>query len=333
MTDTTFKALWVTETPQKTFERTLIDRPLQDLPAGEVLIKVAYSSLNYKDALSATGNKGVTKKYPHTPGVDAAGIVAESHHPQFQAGEAVIVTGYDLGMNTAGAFAEYIRVPATWVVKLPNHLTLKDSMIYGTAGFTAAQSILQLQHAGLRPDQGEVLVTGATGGVGSLGVALLANLGYHVVAATGKPQSHDFLRTLGAKEIIDRDTLRDDPHRPLLKSRWAGVLDTVGGDILAAAIKSTQYRGRVSCCGLVASPQLSLTVFPFILRGVHLLGIDSAQCPEEIRLKIWELLAGDWNIASLLPKLVIDSDLVKLNTVYIDQILQGQVQGRVVITL
>jgi putative YhdH/YhfP family quinone oxidoreductase len=333
MTNTTFKALWVTETPQKTFARTLIDRPLQDLPAGEVLIKVAYSALNYKDALSATGNKGVTKKYPHTPGVDAAGHVVESHHPQFQAGEAVIVTGYDLGMNTAGAFAEYIRVPANWVVKLPNHLALKDSMIYGTAGFTAAQSILQLQHSGLRPDQGEVLVTGATGGVGSLGVALLANLGYHVVAATGKPQSHDFLRTLGAKEIIGRDTLRDDPNRPLLKSRWAGVLDTVGGDILAAAIKSTQYRGRVSCCGLVASPQLSLTVFPFILRGVHLLGIDSAQCPEETRLKIWELLAGDWNIAALLPKLVIDSDLVKLNTVYIDQILQGQIQGRVVITL
>jgi acrylyl-CoA reductase (NADPH) len=332
MTNTAFKALWVTETPLHTFERNLIDRHLQDLPNGEVLVKVSYSSLNYKDALSATGNKGVTKTYPHTPGIDAAGVVAESQQADFQEGEEVIVTGYDLGMNTDGAWAEYIRVPAAWVVKLPKNLTLKDSMIYGTAGFTAAQSVLQLQHAGLHPDQGEVLVTGATGGVGSIGVALLAKLGYQVVAATGKPPSKEFLQQLGAKEVIDRQVLQDDPKRPLLKSRWAGVLDTVGGEILTHAIKSTQYRGLVACCGLVASPNLSLTVFPFILRGVQLLGIDSAQCPGESRTQIWERLAGEWKLDNL-SQLVIDTDLETLNAVYIDKILQGQVQGRVVVTM
>ncbi len=332
MTNNTFKALWVTETPAKTFPREIIERQINDLPAGDVLIKVCYSSLNYKDALSATGNKGVTKKYPHTPGIDAAGVVVTSTHPKFQPGEEVIVTGYDLGMNTAGAFAEYIRVPATWVVKLPNNLTLKETMIYGTAGFTAAQCVLQLQQMGLRPEQGEVLVTGATGGVGSVGVALLAKLGYPVVAATGKAQSHDFLRQLGAKEIIDRNELRDDPHRSLFKGRWAGVLDTVGGEFLASAIKSTQYRGSVACCGLVASTQLSLSIFPFILRGVNLLGIDSAQCPEGPRSQVWNLLAGEWKLECL-PQLVIDTHLEEVNTVYIDQILRGEVQGRVVVAL
>ena len=328
----TFRALWVTETPEHTFTRTILERSLDELPQGEVLVKVLYSSLNYKDALSATGNKGVTRTYPHTPGIDAAGIVVESQHPDFQPGEEVIVTGYDLGMNTSGAWAERIRVPASWVVKCPASLSLKESMIYGTAGFTAAQAVLHLQHAGLTPQQGEVLVTGATGGVGSFGVAFLSQLGYHVVAATGKMQAAEFLHRLGAKEVVGREAVQDSSNRPLLKGRWAGVFDTVGGALLTTALKSTQYRGRVACCGLVASSDLPLTVFPFILRGVSLLGIDSAQCPMDIRLKVWDLLAHEWKVSNL-SQIGIDCNLTELNKVYIDKILCGQIQGRVVVKI
>lgn len=329
---TTFKALQVTETAEGQFPRHIVQRRLDELPAGEVLIKVAYAALNYKDALSATGNKGISRTYPHTPGVDAAGTVAESQSDQFQVGESVIVTGYDLGMNTSGGFAEYIRVPAEWVVKLPDNLTLKESMIYGTAGFTAAWSIYRLQNSGLQPDQGEVLVTGATGGVGCLGVALLAKLGYHVVAGTGKPEAEAFLRKIGAKDIIGREQLQDTSKRALLKGRWAGVLDTVGGNILETAIRSCQYGGHVACCGLVASNELHLAIYPFILRGVSLLGIDSAARPMDIRLKLWDLMANDWKV-DVLQDILIDTTLEELNEVYIDTILQGKVRGHVVVTL
>ncbi len=233
-------------------------------------------------------------------------------------------------MNTAGGFAEYIRVPAAWVMKLPQNLSLQESMIYGTAGFTAALSILKLQHSGLKPEQGEVLVTGATGGVGSIAVALLAKLGFSVIAATGKTQSHDFLRQLGAKEVIGRDALQDESKRPMLKGRWAGVLDTVGGNILATALKSTQYGGHISCCGLVASAEFSTSVFPFIIRGINLLGVDSVEYPMTGRSRLWELMADEWKIESL-QQLMIECDLTTLNTTYIDKILQGQIQGRVVV--
>ncbi len=329
---TTFKALQVTETAEGQFPRHIVQRHIDELPAGEVLIKVAYAALNYKDALSATGNKGISRTYPHTPGVDAAGTVAESQSDQFQIGESVIVTGYDLGMNTSGGFAEYIRVPAEWVVKLPSNLTLKESMIYGTAGFTAAWSIYRLQNSGLQPDQGEVLVTGATGGVGCLGVALLAKLGYQVVAGTGKPEAEAFLRKIGAKDIIGREQLQDTSKRALLKGRWAGVLDTVGGNILETAIRSCQYGGHVSCCGLVAANELNLPIYPFILRGVSLLGIDSAARPMDIRLKLWDLMANDWKV-NVLQDILIDATLEELNAVYIDKILQGKIRGHVVVTL
>ncbi|OQY54946.1 MAG: oxidoreductase [Candidatus Parabeggiatoa sp. nov. 2] len=341
MNNATFKALWVTETPaenspptktvhDRIYQRTVIERNINDLPAGDLLIKVIYSSLNYKDALSAEGHKGVTRQYPHTPGIDAAGIVAQSNCTDFKEGQKVLVTGYDLGMNTAGGFAEYIRVPAAWVMKLPKNLSLQESMIYGTAGFTAALSIFKLQHSGLKPEQGEVLVTGATGGVGSIAVALLAKLGFSVIAATGKTQSHDFLRQLGAKEVIGRDTLQDKSKRPMLKGRWAGVLDTVGGNILATALKSTQYGGHISCCGLVASAEFSTSVFPFILRGINLLGVDSVEYPMTSRSRLWQLIANEWKIESL-QQLMIECDLTTLNTTYIDKILQGQIQGRVVV--
>lgn len=329
---TTFKALQVTETADGQFPRHIVQRRLDELPAGEVLIKVAYAALNYKDALSATGNKGISRTYPHTPGVDAAGTVADSQSDQFQVGESVIVTGYDLGMNTSGGFAEYIRVPAEWVVKLPSNLTLKESMIYGTAGFTAAWSIYRMQTSGLQPDQGEVLVTGATGGVGCLGVALLAKLGYSVIAGTGKPDAEAFLRKIGAKDIIGREQLQDTSKRALLKGRWAGVLDTVGGNILETAIRSCQYGGHVACCGLVAANELHLPIYPFILRGVSLLGVDSAARPMDMRLKLWDLMANAWKV-DVLQDILIDTTLEELNEVYIDKILQGKVRGHVVVTL
>lgn len=324
-----FKAMVVTETAEKKFAREVTKKSLADLPAGELLIEVKYSSLNYKDALSATGNKGVTRNYPHTPGIDAAGVVAESSNPSFKTGDQVIVTGFDLGMNTSGGFAQYIRVPAAWAVKLPDNLTLKESMIYGTAGLTAALCVLGMEEHGLRPDQGEVLVTGATGGVGSLGVALLARSGYQVVASTGKEAEKEYLARLGAKEVISREAANDTSGRPLLKTRWAGVLDTVGGNILATAIKSTKYGGSVAACGMVASADFSLTVFPFILRGVFLLGVDSVECPMERRLQAWNKIAGQWKLENL-NLLCSECSLEELDG-KIDAILQGKIRGRVIV--
>ncbi len=328
----TFPALWIEETSDGSYQRRIIERTTDDLPAGEVLIKVRYSSLNYKDALSSIGNKGVTRNYPHTPGIDAAGTVVESGNPRFATGDEVLVTGFDLGMNTHGGFAGYIRVPADWVVKRPDGLTLQESMILGTAGFTAAISVHKLQHAGVHPDNGEVLVTGASGGVGSLSVAILAGLGYQVVAGTGKADAHDFLRQLGAQGFLNREELVDESGRPLLKSRWAGVLDTVGGAALDTAIKSTQPGGAVSCCGNVASPKLDLTVFPFILRGVDLLGVDSQNCPMSLRQDLWQRLAGPWKPAQL-ASVMTATDLNGLNDTWIDAILQSRVHGHIVVEL
>jgi acrylyl-CoA reductase (NADPH) len=227
MENIAFKAMIVTETADKQFIRAIGDKHISDLPEGEVLIKVQYSSLNYKDALSASGNKGVTRKYPHTPGIDAAGLVAASTDPAFKPGDQVLVTGYDLGMNTAGGFEEYIRVPAAWVVPLPAGLSLRESMVYGTAGFTAALSCFKLINYGVTPDRGPVLVTGATGGVGSIALAILAQSGYTVAAVTSKLNEAPYLQQLGAKEVIGVAEADDQSGRPLLKPRWAGVVDTV----------------------------------------------------------------------------------------------------------
>jgi putative YhdH/YhfP family quinone oxidoreductase len=321
----------VTETADKKFTREVTQKRLKDLPPGELLIEVKYSSLNYKDALSASGNKGVTRNYPHTPGIDAAGVVVESANTKFAPGDSVVVTGFDLGMNTSGGFGQYIRVPASWVVKLPQNLSLKESMAYGTAGFTAALAVLRMQQHGLSKEQGEVLVTGATGGVGSVAVGILARLGFHVVAASGKTSEKDFLVSLGAKEILPRDEVNDTSGKALLKERWAGVIDTVGGNILASAIKSTKRRGPVACCGNVASPELSLTVYPFILRGVALLGIDSAECPMDVRSLIWDKIAGEWKLDHL-DTLVSECSLEELGG-KIDMILAGKIKGRVVVRL
>jgi putative YhdH/YhfP family quinone oxidoreductase len=323
-----FRALVVEESPEKTFTRAVRTRKIDDLPPGDVLVRVRYSSLNYKDALSATGNRGVTRTYPHTPGIDAAGEVETSASPLFRPGDPVIVTSYDLGMDTDGGFGQYVRVPADWVVPLPRGLDLKQSMVYGTAGFTAGMSVAALTRT-VKPGQGEILVTGATGGVGSLAVAILARLGFDVIGVSGKPGALDYLKTLGARGVLTREEAADTGGKPILKARWAGVVDTVGGDILATAIKSSAAWGVVTCCGNVASPALPLTVFPFILRGVTLTGIDSQHCPMEHRREVWENLAGPWSCHDL-EGLYREVSLDALGP-EIDLILKGRQQGRVLV--
>lgn len=326
-----FKAMIVSETTEKKFVREVKRKNVSDLPAGDLLIQVKYSSLNYKDALSASGNKGVTRSYPHTPGIDAAGVVVESASSNHRVGDQVIVSGFDLGMNTPGGFGEYIRVPSGWALGLPSGLSLRDSMGYGTAGLTAALCVLKLTESGLAPAQGEVLVTGATGGVGSIAVGILAKLGFNVVAATGKSDERGFLARLGAKTVISREEANDSSGRPVLKGRWAGVLDTVGGNILATAIKSAKYGGLVTACGNVGGAEFSSSVFPFILRAVSLLGIDSVEAPMERRLLAWKKLAGEWQL-DLSGDLITECSLEEL-TPKIDQILQGAIRGRVVVNL
>lgn len=328
---TSFKALVITETEDKQYIRQVQERTVDDLPAGEVLVQVRYSSLNYKDALSASGNKGVTRKYPHTPGIDAAGVVAESSDDRFKPGDEVIVTSYDLGMNTAGGFGQYIRVPAGWVVPLPEGLTQREAMCYGTAGFTAGLSVFQLIGHGVSPDHGEVLVSGATGGVGSIAVAILSKLGYEVVAVNGLVDESDYLKKIGSQRIVSIDEATDKSGRPLLKSLWAGSIDTVGGDILATSIKSVNANGVVTTCGNVASPELPINVYPFILRGVTLVGIDSQNCPMPNRLKTWEKLADEWKIP-FMDTVVEEITMADLDSC-IDRMLKGKHKGRAVVNM
>jgi len=326
-----FSALQVEELGEKKFESQIVERDIDDLPAGEVLIQVQYSSLNYKDALSASGNRSVTRNYPHTPGIDAAGTVVSSSTTDFSAGDEVIVIGYDLGMNTAGGFGQYIRVPGDWVVKCPGGLSLRSSMILGTAGFTAALCVEKLRANGIDPTRGSVLVTGATGGVGIIAVALLARLGYTVVASTAKASAHALLQDLGASEIIDRESLSEAVSRPLLKEQWAGAVDVVGGDTLFNVVKSLQYGGSVACCGLVQSPLFAASVLPFILRGVNLLGVDSVALPLRTKAAVWEKLATEWKLENLEP-LCHEIGYKELQS-SLDCLLQGKATGRFVLNL
>ena len=331
MSSDNFKAMVVSRGEDGKFTREVTTRELDSLPDGEVLLNVKYSSLNYKDALSAIGNRGVTKNYPHTPGVDAAGVVEHSESGEFEPGDRVIVHGYDLGMDTSGGFGQYVRVPADWVVNLPAGLDLKESMMYGTAGFTAAQSVLRIVEGGVSPQDGKILVTGATGGVGSMAVAILGKAGYSVTASTGKTDQEQFLVGLGAEEVIGREDLTDPSGRLLLRGQWAGVVDTVGGEMLVTAIKSTTQRGVVTTCGNVASHELSINVYPFILRGVTLVGIDSASCPMERRRLVWEKISGEWKL-DILERICRMVSLEDLDP-EIDVILKGGQVGRVVIDL
>lgn len=290
--DIQFKAWRVEEQDgdYKGAEQTL---EINELPAGEVLIKVSHSSLNYKDALSASGNKGVSRSFPHTPGIDAAGEVIESATGTPAVGSNVIVTGYDLGMNTDGGFGEYIRVPSAWCVPMPEGWDANTAMIYGTAGLTAGLCVQKLLTMGATPEQGTVAVSGASGAVGSVAVELLAKLGFDVVAISGKSDHAESLKELGALEVAGREALADD-KKPMLKPVFANAVDTVGGSPLAELLKQIQPGGSVSCCGLVAGPQLQTTVMPFILRGVNLLGVDSVEIPLAEKEAVWKKFAGEW---------------------------------------
>ena len=326
-----FLALQARENASGRFETQVVERNIDELPAGEVLIRVSYSSLNYKDALSASGNRGVTRNFPHTPGIDAAGVVTESSVSEFCAGDEVIVTGYDLGMNTAGGFGQYIRVPAAWVIKRPAGLSLREAMALGTAGLTAALCVDKLEQAGLDATDAPVLVTGATGGVGSIAVALLASLGYHVAAVTGKPEQADFLTGLGAKQILERSALQAGIEKPLLREQWAGAVDTVGGDILFNVVKSLQRGASVACCGLTAGTNFQASVLPFILRGVNLLGVDSVEIPLVVKASMWDRLSVQWKLPNL-DALVKEITLAELPAA-IAQMLNGQQAGRMLVRL
>jgi len=329
MIDRDFYAL-VVEEQGDSYVRGVQSRNTRDLPLGDLLVKVSYSSLNYKDALSASGNKGVTKQYPHTPGIDAAGIIVYSDDAAFRVGDPVIVTGYDLGMNTDGGFGQYIRIPSEWAVRLPAGLTLREAMMFGTAGFTAGISVSRLI-AEVSPASGEILVSGATGGVGSMSVAILSKLGYRVVALTGKTREEDYLKHLGAHRILPRQQYGEASARPLLQSQWAGAIDTVGGTILENILKSTRPYGIVTCCGNVASAHLNLTVYPFILRGISLVGIDSQNYPMGDRQALWQKLAGDWKPDGL-ADMCNEKTLDALDAC-IDLMLAGRLKGRVLVNM
>lgn len=323
----TYKALVVRES-NGDFSKAIEDVPFSFLPENEVLIKVAYAGLNYKDALSASGHKGITRKYPHTPGVDASGEVVESTSEDLKPGQKVIVTSYDLGMNTKGGFAQYIRVPAAWVIPLPESLSLKDAMIMGTGAFTAALSLDKMERMGQNPEMGDVVVTGASGGVGSMAVAILAKRGYRVIASSGKQEQYSWLRSIGAKRCITREEVNDETGRPLLSSRWAGAIDTVGGNTLNTLIKSCSKEGAIAVCGLVGSHEIQSTVYPLILNGVNILGIDSAETPWTQRQMIWQKLASEYRPSSL----DVMSNEVSLEEIpdYMEEVLEGETVGRIV---
>ena len=301
------------------------------LPDHDLLIRVHYSSLNYKDALSASGNPGVTKSYPHTPGIDAAGMVEWSDDPRFKTGQKVIVTSYDLGQNTPGGFGEYISVPGDWIVPLPKSLSLIESMMLGTAGFTAAYGVKKIVDQGIKPGEDLVLVTGATGGVGSLAVTILSDIGYRVTAVTGKKKQSSFLTSLGASEIISRESVTDISGAPMHSARWMAAIDTVGGDMLDAVLRQTAHNGVVACCGNILGGRLETSVYPFILRGISLMGIDSGMCLMSDRIGIWSKLANNWKPKNL-EALSHVCSLDKLSG-DIEKIRQGSQVGRTVVSL
>lgn len=299
---------------------------LDQLPDGEVLVDVRYSSINYKDALSASGHRGVTREYPHTPGIDAAGIVLESSAPDWSAGDEVVVFGYDLGMNTDGGFAQRIRVPANWVLKKPENISLADTMSWGTAGFTAALCVQKLQQMNIQPDNGPVVVTGATGGVGSIAVSLLARLGYEVVAVSGKPEQTDFLKGLGARTVVSRDDVLACKGKAMAKPIYQAAVDTAGADMVSALIPQIFPEGAVATCAMIAGTQIEASIFPFILRGVSLLGVDSVEIPCASKQAVLDKIAGEWSLPDI-NELTTDIEAEQLSDV-LSRLLQGKGVGR-----
>ncbi|MEB1807019.1 MAG: acryloyl-CoA reductase [Bacillaceae bacterium] len=328
--DKVFKALVVNKT-EDDFSLEFKNVSTGELPKGEVLIEVQYSSVNYKDGLASIPKGKIVQSYPFIPGIDLAGTVVSSVDPRYKEGDEVIATSYEIGVSHFGGYSQYARIPGDWVVPLPKGLTLKEAMIYGTAGFTAALSVQRLEENGLTPEKGKVLVTGATGGVGSIAVAILHKRGYEVVASTGKESEHDYLHTLGANEVITRGDVVPENIRPLDKQYWAGAVDPVGGTTLAALLSRMNYGGSVAVSGLTGGIDVATTVFPFILRGVNLLGIDSVYCPMELRKVIWERMANEYKPESL-AQIAVESEFNDLPQ-HLSSILKGQVRGRVVVKI
>jgi putative YhdH/YhfP family quinone oxidoreductase len=318
------KAYVVEKLEDKKFQSGVKEIEKPQISENEVLIKTTYSSLNFKDALSSIGNPGVTRVFPHVTGIDVAGTIVESNSNDFEVGEKVLVTGYDLGMNTDGGHSEFVKVPASWLVKIPESISDKEIMTYGTAGLTAALSVNELLNNGIT--SGEVLVTGATGGVGSIAVSILSKLGFNVTAISGKEDKIPFLKELGAKEVILRADFDVENKRPMGSEKYDGVIDTVGGNILAEALKVVKYDGVATCCGLTSSHELPTNVFPFILRGVRLIGIDSVEAKLEKKIAAWEKIAGDFKIDSL-DNLTNEISLDEVKAAY-TALLAGKAVGR-----
>ena len=328
---TAFRAFVVNKT-EEGFTAGFKELTLAELPQGEVLIKVAYSSVNYKDGLASIPEGRIVRTYPFVPGVDLAGIVAESSDSRFKTGDEVLATSYELGVSHYGGYSEYARVKADWVVPLPDGLTLKEAMALGTAGFTAALAIHQLEKNGLKPQNGPVLVTGASGGVGSIGINILSALGYTVAASTGKSSEHDYLKELGASEILSREETSAESNRPLEKERWAGSLDSVGGSTLAYLIRTTKYGGSIAAFGNTGGPNLNTTVFPFILRAINLLGIESVNCPMDLRSNLWRRLASNYKPGHLLDRIGHEVPFEELPQA-LATVLKGGTRGRTIIKI
>jgi NADPH2:quinone reductase len=330
MTVHKFKAYRTFE-QDKVVSSRFVELSLDDLDAGDVVVRTKYSTINYKDALSHNGTGRIMRKYPTVAGIDMAGTVESSADPRWKKGDKVIVHGYDMGVAHDGGYAEYVRVPGDWIVRRPESMTAFDAMTMGTAGYTAALAIMLMEHNGLKPANGPVAVTGATGGVGSVAVEILAKTGYHVVAITGKPEERDYLTGLGAKEVLDRRTIDLSKIRPLEKATWAGAVDNLGGDLLAWLLATMKVGGMVGAVGLAADMKLATSVAPFILRGVGLLGADSANTPMAVRQRVWNKLAVEWR-PDVVHDLVRTIDFDELPT-HFDPYLKGMVRGRTVVRI
>ncbi|WP_211234348.1 oxidoreductase [Paenibacillus taiwanensis] len=327
-----FYALVVDKDEQGRITPAVKEIAFSDLPDGDVTIQVAYSSLNYKDALACSPDGNIVKNYPFIPGIDASGIVVASKDERYQPGQAVIVTGYEMGVSHFGGYSQYVRVPGDWLVPLPTGLSLRDAMVFGTAGLTATLSVKRLEQHGIKPEDGQILVTGASGGVGSLAIAMLAKLGFRVTAASGKKQAEPMLRALGAAEVVSREAWLPERPRSLDKQKWAGAVDVCGGDILAAALASVKYGGAVAASGLTSGGTLPTTVYPFILRGITLYGIDSVYTAQDHRVHVWARTAWEWSSISQVEGFVHEVTLQELPALA-SRMLQSQMMGRTIIRI
>jgi len=325
------KAFVVEKIADKKFSSKVREVAIPKCEENEIVIKVSYSSLNYKDALSSIGNPGVSRNFPHITGVDVAGAVYKSNSTIFKEGERVLVTGYDLGMNTHGGHAQFVKVPDTWVARTPDAITDKEIMTFGTAGLTAALSVNELIENGVTTENGPILVTGATGGVGSIAISILNKIGFKVIAISGKENKIDYLKRIGASEVILRNTFNEESKKPMMSEEYAGVVDTVGGEVLSNALKYIKYDGVVTCCGLTSSHELNTNVFPFILRGVRLIGIDSVECKIQKKQLAWKKLASKWKIDTL-DNIINEISLDEIKDAY-ELLLSGKAVGRYVVKI